>query len=162
VRFPLDLPFLFAASWRAHSCKFALWLATCGQTWQIVTTWQLASNSTYLNLSVQTTSHAVPTFSATNSLRHFPWTYCQAETFLEARRQVIMGAITKNAVFCDVTPCSLVGIRAVESEGIFGAVRVGKKYRLRHRPQSKILTRHSNPRALTATVTIRLILKYRL
>jgi hypothetical protein len=41
----------------------------------------------------------------------------------------------------------------VESESV-------KMYRLR--PQSKTLTRYSNSRALTATVTFRLILKYRL
>jgi hypothetical protein len=54
--------------------------------------------------------------------------------------------------------------RAVESEseGILGGVGVGKNYRLRLRPQSKILTRYSKPRALIATVTIRLLLKYRL
>jgi hypothetical protein len=45
--------------------------------------------------------------------------------------------------------------RAVESESV-------KMYRLRLRPQSKILTRYSNSRALIATVTIRFILKYRL
>jgi hypothetical protein len=42
-----------------------------------------------------------------------------------------------------------------------GGVRVGKKkYQLQLRPQSKVLTRYSNSRALIATVTIRLILKY--
>jgi hypothetical protein len=35
-----------------------------------------------------------------------------------------------------------------------------KMYRLRLQPQSKILTRYSKSRALVATVTIRLILKY--
>jgi hypothetical protein len=59
-----------------------------------------------------------------------------------------------------------------ESEGILGGVGVGKDfsvesesvkiYRLQLRPQSKILTRYSNSRGLIATVTIRLILKYRL
>jgi hypothetical protein len=47
--------------------------------------------------------------------------------------------------------------RAVES----GSESV-KTYRPRLRPQFKILTRYSNSRALIATVTIRLILKYRL
>jgi hypothetical protein len=45
--------------------------------------------------------------------------------------------------------------RVVKSESV-------KIYRLRLRPQSNILTRYSNTRALIATVTIRLILKYRL
>jgi hypothetical protein len=49
-------------------------------------------------------------------------------------------------------PC-LGSARGVESESV-------KMYRLR--PQSKILTRYSNPRAVIATVTIRLVLKYRL
>jgi hypothetical protein len=59
-----------------------------------------------------------------------------------------------------------------ESEGILGGVGVGRIFRwsrshsrekmYRLRPKSKILTRHSNSRALVATVTIRLILKYRL
>jgi hypothetical protein len=71
-------------------------------------------------------------------------------------------------------PCETVQYRAVESEseGIFrwsrsrsrkeflGGVGVVKIYRLR--TQSKILTRYSKSRALIATVTIRLILKYRL
>jgi hypothetical protein len=57
---------------------------------------------------------------------------------------------------------TLVITRDVESEGILGGVGVGKTYRLRLQPQSKILTRHSNTRALIATVTIRLILKYTL
>jgi hypothetical protein len=43
----------------------------------------------------------------------------------------------------------------VESESV-------KMYRLRLRTQSKILTRYSNSRALIATITIRLRLKYRL
>jgi hypothetical protein len=43
----------------------------------------------------------------------------------------------------------------VESESV-------EMYRLRLRPQSKILTRYSNPRALIATVTVSLILKNRL
>jgi hypothetical protein len=52
-----------------------------------------------------------------------------------------------------------------EEEGIVSGVGVGvvesvKTYRLR--PQSKILARYSKSRALIATVTIRLILKYRL
>jgi hypothetical protein len=58
-----------------------------------------------------------------------------------------------------------VGVGVVESEGILGGVGVGsleKMYRLRLRPQSKILSRYSISRALIATVTIRLILKYRL
>jgi hypothetical protein len=45
--------------------------------------------------------------------------------------------------------------RAVELESV-------KMYRLRLRPQSKILTRYSKPRTLIATVTVRLMLKYRL
>jgi hypothetical protein len=59
-----------------------------------------------------------------------------------------------------------------ESEGILGGVGVGRNflvesdsvkiYRPRLRPESKILTRYSNSRALIATVTIRLVLKYRL
>jgi Mn2+/Fe2+ NRAMP family transporter len=59
-----------------------------------------------------------------------------------------------------------------ESEGILGGVGVGRNfyvesesvnmYRLRIRPQSKILTRYSITRALIATITVRLILKYRL
>jgi hypothetical protein len=51
---------------------------------------------------------------------------------------------------------------ASESEGILGGVESVKMYRLRLCPQSKILTRYSNSRALIATVTIRLVLKYRL
>jgi hypothetical protein len=48
-----------------------------------------------------------------------------------------------------------VSSRAVESESV-------KEYRLRLLPQSKILSRYCNSRDLIATVTIRLILKYRL
>jgi hypothetical protein len=52
-----------------------------------------------------------------------------------------------------------------ESEGILGGVGVGKNVPTQLPtpfPQSKILTRYSNSRALRATITIRLILKYRL
>jgi hypothetical protein len=51
-----------------------------------------------------------------------------------------------------------------ESEGILAGVWVGvvNIFRLRLRPQSNILSRFFNSRALIATVTIRLIFKYRL
>jgi hypothetical protein len=52
-----------------------------------------------------------------------------------------------------------VGVRVGVGENVPESV---KMYRLRLRPQSKILTRYSNSRALIATVTIRLILKCRL
>jgi hypothetical protein len=48
-----------------------------------------------------------------------------------------------------------------ESEGTLGGVGVGKNVSTLTPTSSKILTRYSNSRALIATVTIRLTLKYR-